>query len=223
MLSDSTGSSCCRPLASMLASARMMKLASSIRQQRPAAGASFNRLAVPTGASVWPCLLRCSRRGDPWVARARRASPLRPLICEELPKLLDPMLTHRKHGTSHFLIDNFRVLYAQHALEPFNSAPFSLPPCIPASLHPSSRSRLSTLDSGLPSLIANETHSRAESSNCKQDTYEILIANEFHSFRTRTTGNLAWNCVAASVESRPSQLATFGRRFQLIGDELCVC
>ncbi|HEV2488595.1 MAG TPA: hypothetical protein VGT03_02210 [Candidatus Acidoferrales bacterium] len=40
-------------------------------------------------------------------------------------------------------------------------------------------------------LIANETHSREESSNCKQTTYEFLIANEFRSsdsaFRRRAT------------------------------------
>jgi hypothetical protein len=29
-------------------------------------------------------------------------------------------------------------------------------------------------------LIANETHSREKSSVCKQNTYKILIANEFH-------------------------------------------
>jgi len=32
----------------------------------------------------------------------------------------------------------------------------------------------------LSSLIANETHSREESSACKQSIYQILIANEFH-------------------------------------------
>jgi hypothetical protein len=41
--------------------------------------------------------------------------------------------------------------------------------------------RLSTNDPQLRPLIANETHSRAESSLCKQSAYEILIANEFHS------------------------------------------
>src|SRR5690348_14346422 len=40
------------------------------------------------------------------------------------------------------------------------------------------RSQLSTVACGLPSLIANETHSREESSNWKQSTYRFLIANE---------------------------------------------
>jgi hypothetical protein len=31
-----------------------------------------------------------------------------------------------------------------------------------------------------PALIANETHSREDSSACKQSTYHFLIANEFH-------------------------------------------
>jgi hypothetical protein len=35
-----------------------------------------------------------------------------------------------------------------------------------------------------PSLIANETHSREKSSACKQSTYKILIANEFHLQKT---------------------------------------
>ena len=41
-----------------------------------------------------------------------------------------------------------------------------------------SRSRLSTVNCNLNSLIANETHSPEESCACKQSTYEILIANE---------------------------------------------
>ena len=43
------------------------------------------------------------------------------------------------------------------------------------------RSQLLTLDCKLSPLIANETHSRKQSSTCKQGTYKILIANEFHS------------------------------------------
>ena len=40
------------------------------------------------------------------------------------------------------------------------------------------RSQLSTVACGLPSLIANETHSRKRPSTCKQSTYQFLIANE---------------------------------------------
>ena len=47
--------------------------------------------------------------------------------------------------------------------------------------------RLSTDDCKLSSLIANETHSRGESSHCKRSTYEILIANEFQSYAQRQT------------------------------------
>jgi hypothetical protein len=51
-----------------------------------------------------------------------------------------------------------------HATE--NRPRNELPADIPAELH--------------AILIANDTHSRAESSDCKYGTYEILIANEFH-------------------------------------------
>ena len=43
------------------------------------------------------------------------------------------------------------------------------------------RSWLSTLDSQLPPLVANETHSPEESNVCKQSTSKFLIANDFHS------------------------------------------
>ena len=45
----------------------------------------------------------------------------------------------------------------------------------------SGRSRLSTFDCKLSSLIENDMHSREESSACKQSTYHFLIENEFHS------------------------------------------
>jgi len=134
------------------------------------------------------------------------------------PKLLDYSLTHRKHNTSQFLIDNFGVYLSQassllssSAPSPsFSSASFasfassasashgSLPLCLPAS-GTSNRPQIAVFNSAASRrsarlcptsnvkpptsriLIANETHSRAESSLCKQSTYEILIANEFHS------------------------------------------
>ena len=46
------------------------------------------------------------------------------------------------------------------------------------------QSRLLTLDYKLPPLIANDMHSRKSSTACKQSTYQILIANEFHSARS---------------------------------------
>jgi len=51
------------------------------------------------------------------------------------------------------------------------------------------RSQLSTVACGLPSLIANETHSRKRPNACKQSTYRFLIANEIQ--RAALTLNVA--------------------------------
>ena len=73
-------------------------------------------------------------------------------------------LSHRKQRTENFLIAKFRPIMRQlHCFGPIAVC-----------------SRLSTVDSRLPVLIANETHSREESSYCKRSTYNFLIANEFH-------------------------------------------
>jgi hypothetical protein len=139
----------------------------------------------------------------------RAKTPVQQISNRQL-KLLDLLLTHRKHSTSHFLIDNF-----QGSLD-FRSSPtskFRLPiSCSPnrqspeletdlshrkqktenfliANFRPMLRSpnqpsvanldprcqripdsRLSPLNCKLPSLIANEAHSREESSNRKQST-----------------------------------------------------
>ena len=76
--------------------------------------------------------------------------------------------------------------------------------------------RLSTLDSRLPSLIANATHSREESSDCKQSTYKILIANEFHCyFNPREAFSSASYAspasLAASVSLPPLSLSSQAR------------
>ena len=77
---------------------------------------------------------------------------------------LESSLSYRKQSTENFLIAKFRPMHRK------------LGQCGASS----TRSRLLTLDSRLPPLIANETHSRKASSACEQSTYQILIANEFH-------------------------------------------
>jgi hypothetical protein len=99
-----------------------------------------------------------------------------PMISNRQCPELEIDLSHRKQRTENFLIAKFRPM---------------LPSLVPLalgtdrSLHPSPDLRLSTLNSRLSSLIANETHSREESCSCKQSTYKILIANENHSRMTR--------------------------------------
>jgi hypothetical protein len=125
------------------------------------------------------------------------------------PKLLDFPLTHRKHSTSHFLIDNFERSLAftvpkHSSAEAGHSPLISNRPCprletpvshrkqtiAPTSNRPqfaffnsplsSSSASLAPLLPASRTLIANGTHSRESSSSCKHSTYKILIANEFH-------------------------------------------
>ena len=134
-----------------------------------------------------------------------------PKSCQLVPKL-DFRLTPSKQTISHFLIDNsctgsaplpfptsnlehqtsssnrpsprleILVSHRKQTVGPISNRPkfalcnfrclsfsASVPPCHFAS---------SSL------LIANDMHSREESSTCKQSTYRILIANEFHYLRS---------------------------------------
>ena len=78
--------------------------------------------------------------------------------------------------------------------------------------------------SGLPAaaLIANEMHSREMSSPWKQMTYEMLIANEFHSLREEKVDEVDRNSCPDSVESRASFGAKIRRKIPHIGDSLRV-
>ena len=132
-------------------------------------------------------------------------------LCQ-LASKLDFRLTPSKQTTSHLLIDNFctgsaplpfptsslglqtsssnrpsprleiLVSHRKQTVGPISNRPkfalcnfrclsfsASVPPCHFASS---------------PLLIANDMHSRAESSACKQSTYQILIANAFHYLRS---------------------------------------
>ena len=77
---------------------------------------------------------------------------------------LEMGLSHRKQRTEIFLIANFRPML-RNLIQRGERVDCS---------------RLSTLDSRLPSLIANDTHSREKSSYSKLSTYQFLIANVFH-------------------------------------------
>ncbi|HKW89727.1 MAG TPA: hypothetical protein VJN21_13345 [Candidatus Acidoferrales bacterium] len=115
---------------------------------------------------------------------------------------LDFNLTPPNPTTSQFLIDNFCVPFPSHrtpasSIEPLASRTnrpyfaffnFSVPFRSVSQRHflaHTEHSRLSTIRSRLPCLIANDMHSREKSSPWKQSTYEILIANEFRSRATR--------------------------------------
>ena len=62
-----------------------------------------------------------------------------------------------------------------------NSRPLSALKGLNEPLSVAVHSRLLTLDYKLPLLTANDMHSRKSPTACKQSTYQILIANEFHS------------------------------------------
>ena len=120
-------------------------------------------------------------------------------------KLLDFPLTASKSTTSQFLIDNFE-----------RSLAFTAPKRASAKAGLSRRSRLSAkadhsrlsaLDSRVASLIANETHSRADSTASKQSTYEFLIANEFHS-----PSRPAWPIMESRSALVPAQEASWRHR-----------
>ena len=83
-------------------------------------------------------------------------------------EILEPHVSHRKQRTGNFLIANFRPMFRKLADRAARGSG------IGRSLS------LVTCHSPLILLIANDMHSRKQSSNCKQSTYEILIANEFH-------------------------------------------
>src|SRR5690348_1236636 len=99
----------------------------------------------------------------------------------QIPELESPV-SHRKQtigplsNRHKFAFCNFRLLLI----------PASLPPCLLASS---------------PPLIANDMRSREESSLCKQSTYQILIANEFHSQAGLKSG-FARTCLDARFEDR---------------------
>jgi hypothetical protein len=105
----------------------------------------------------------------PWRAQASEL----PTISNCQSPELEISLSHRKQRTENFLIAKSRPMLPslnQHLSREMGPRWQRIPD-----------SRLSTLNRELPSLIANEPHSREESCACKQTTYKILIANEFYS------------------------------------------
>ena len=130
------------------------------------------------------------------------------------PKLLDFGLNGRKHGTSKFLIDNFRADF-----------PLAAPKELAAKADLSRRSRRSAeADTAssfelLPSrtLIENETHSRAESNAWQQRVYEFLIPNEFPSLAI-----VSWLVSALAKRLRP-QSPVFGFPERLRRPNSCSC
>ena len=88
-----------------------------------------------------------------------------------IPELESPV-SHRKQSIGP-LSNRHKFAFCNFRLLPF---PASLPLCVLASS---------------PSLIANDMHSREESSPCKQTTYNFLIANEIHSRKTRFSLSLS--------------------------------
>ena len=80
-----------------------------------------------------------------------------------------------------FALCNFRHLFF----------PASLRPCLFASS---------------PLLIANDMHSREESSHCKQSTYKILIANEIHLLSAPKTFEINVNRPCNSANSAASSV-----------------
>ena len=127
-------------------------------------------------------------------------------------KLLDSSLSHTKHTTSQFLIENSCTFSSPLTLltsnlEFLNSSSNRPSPRLeilvshrkqtvgPISNRPKfalcnfrclsfSASVTPCHFASSPVLIANDMHSHAESSACKQSTYRILIANEFHYLRS---------------------------------------
>ena len=103
-----------------------------------------------------------------------------------------------KHSTYEMLIDN--EFHCHERRSPLSSHASS------ASLPPSFHSRLPTLDCRSPFLIANDMHSREESSSSKQSTYEILIANELHcSANLQIASSIAFSASQSPLVS-PSQV-----------------
>ena len=131
-----------------------------------------------------------SSRAGEHISSASFASWVSCISNRHIPRLEMPVSCRKQRITPlsnrpQFAFFNFHDLRDLSALK----RSFHLPPLhhvLP--LPPHLRSRLLTFDSftlrnegRLPSLIANETHSREESNNWKQSTYQFLIANEFHS------------------------------------------
>ena len=93
---------------------------------------------------------------------------------------LETGLSHRKQSIGP-LSNRHKFAFCQRAALTLSAVEGFIPRLpLPASLPSSSHSQLSTLYCKLPFLIANDLHSREESSNWKQSTYSFLIANEFH-------------------------------------------
>ena len=106
-----------------------------------------------------------------------RLSPVDPRLLSNrhIPELESPV-SHRKQRIGP-LSNRHKIAFCNfHPLTTLNESSVSLPLAF--------QSRLSTLDHRLPSLIANDMHSREESSPCKQTTCNFLIANEIHSRNT---------------------------------------
>ena len=123
---------------------------------------------------------------------------------------LDFSLSPAQSTTSNFLIDNFCTLLRSPASKRTsvgNSGAHHSPLACPE------WSRRITCD--VPALtkegslfpIANDMHSRKESSACKQSTYQILIANEFHCCKTPQTTKFAQRQLRSRQEQRGTMKA----------------
>ena len=141
-------------------------------------------------------------------------------------KLLDSSLSHTKHTTSQFLIENSCTFSSPLTLltsdlESLNSSSNRPSPRLemPVSHRKQTTGPISNRPkfalcnfrclsfsasvplchcASSPLLIASDMHSRAESSACKQSTYRILIANEFQYLRS--TNNISRGSFAASSQ-----------------------
>jgi hypothetical protein len=177
-------------LPSPLASLPFARFSSSRRPWRACAkSSSWPRLFSPAFVRRCEQLAPFARFSSS--RRLRRAcakSSPRPLRISRSAKL-DHLVTHTKHTTSHFLIDNFCVPFA---LTPISKAQPGLTLLLRDRPARGSRFRpcspLVTRHSPLPFLIGNEMHSREKSSYCKHTTYKFLIGNEFHPRRIRFSG-----------------------------------
>ena len=190
---DSTGSCCCIVLSAVLASNRMLNF--------------VNTMAEP------------KRRFDPRLASGQAvhfAFPLAPSrITSTISAKLDFSLTCSNQSTSQFLIDNFcsgsdcSSLVTRHLSLPSNRPSPRLEILVnhrrqrigPISNRPKfavCKFHCSSFLASSPLLIANDMHSHEESSTCKQSTYQILIANEFHYLQSTT--NVLRGSLAASSQ-----------------------